>query len=180
MDTYVADGTNWLEIPADQSGEWKFKWEFPGVYYPAGRYLAGQVINATTGGQLYTQSVYCQPSSTQEQTLTVQEDMVWSWPASSLPTDYWTRPVNEENREWWSILGNYPWYGPGGGAKWDELYPDTNPYANPAYAFTPWVQGPNSSHVVWKRQYHIGGLLGGDMESASVFTGHSIWYKDQT
>ena len=158
MDSYVADGTAWLEYIADQPGEWKLKWEFPGVYFPAGRYFEGSIITNTTGGQLYNKAVYCPPAATKEQTLIVQEDMVWSWPAVSLPTDYWSRPVNEENREWWPILGNYPWYGPGGGAMWDELYPDTNPYANPAYAFVPWVQGPNSPHIVWKREYNLGGL----------------------
>ncbi len=167
MDSYVADGTAWLEYIADQPGEWKLKLEFPGVYFPAGRYFEGSIITNATGGQSYSEAVYCPPTSTKEQTLIVQEDMVWSWPAAALPTDYWTRPVTEENREWWPILGNYPWYGPGGGAMWDELYPDTNPYANSAYGFVPWVQGPESSHVVWKREYNIGGLLGGDLESAS-------------
>jgi len=176
MDSYVADGTAWLEYIADQLGEWKLKWEFPGVYFPAGRYFEGQIINATSGGQNYPQAVYCSPASTKEQTLIVQEDMVWSWPAAPLPTDYWTRPVNEENREWWPILGNYPWFGPGGGSKWNELYPDTNPYANSAYAFVPWVQGPNSAHIVWKREYNLGGLLGGDLESASSVY-WSNWYN---
>lgn len=174
MDSYVADGTAWLEYVADQPGEWKLKWEFPGVYFPAGRYFEGEVIPTnSTIGQYYSKAVYCPPAATQEQTLVVQEDWVWSWPAAALPTDYWSRPVNEENREWWSILGNYPWYGPGGGEKWSELYPDTNPYANQAYAFIPWVEGPESAHVVWKRQYYLGGLLGGDLAGAS-----SIYWTD--
>lgn len=179
MDSYVADGTAWLEYIADQLGEWKLKWEFPGVYFPAGRYFEGEVINATTGGSVYNQAVYCSPASTKEQTLIVQEGMVWSWPEAPLPTDYWTRPVNEENREWWPILGNYPWFGPGGGLKWDELYPDTNPYANSAYAFIPWAQGPNSAHIVWKREYNLGGLLGGDLEAASSVY-WSNWYNRPT
>ncbi len=180
MNSYVADGTAWLEYPADQVGEWTLKWEFPGVYFPAGRYFEGAIIsNTSTSGQYYNEAVYCPPTSTKEQTLTVQQDMVGSWPVSPLPTDYWTRPVNEENREWWPILGNYPWFGPGGGAKWDELYPDTNPYANQGYAFTPWVLGPNSPHVVWKRLYYLGGLLGGDMGAASSVY-WTEWYARPT
>ncbi|HLN46492.1 MAG TPA: PQQ-binding-like beta-propeller repeat protein [Candidatus Sulfotelmatobacter sp.] len=179
MDSYVADGTAWFEYVADQVGEWKLKWEFPGIYFPAGRYFEGKIINATSGGQVYSQAVYCPPDATEEQKLTVQEDIVWSWPPAPLPTDYWTRPVNEENREWWPILGNYPWYGPGGGSMWDQLYPNTNPYANPAYAFVPWVQGPNSPHVVWKREYSLGGLLGGDLGAASSVY-WSDWYNRPT
>jgi hypothetical protein len=180
MDSYVADGTAWLEYLPDQVGEWKLKWEFPGVYFPAGRYFEGEVIPTnSTIGQYYNKAVYCPPAATAEQTLIVQEDWVWSWPVAQLPTDYWSRPVNEENREWWPILGNYPWYGPGGGAKWDELYPDTNPCSNQAYAFIPWVQGPESAHVVWKRQYYLGGLLGGDLGGASSVY-WSGWYARPT
>ena len=46
MNSYVADGTAWFEWVADELGVWKFKLEFPGVYYPAGRYLDGYIINA--------------------------------------------------------------------------------------------------------------------------------------
>src|SRR5512136_1852140 len=160
MDSYVADGTSWFEYVADQLGEWKIK-------------------TATSGGQSYNKAVYCPPDSTEEQKLTVQDAQVWSWPAGALPTDYWFRPVNTENRDWWPILGNYPWFGPGGGAKWNELYPNTNPYYNSAYAFIPWVQGPNRPHIVWKRQYNLGGLLGGDMGVASdVYW--SDWYNRPT
>jgi hypothetical protein len=97
----------------------------------------------------------------------VQEDTIPAWPGSPLPTDYWTRPVGEENREWWSILGAYPWMGYGEGAMWDMLYPDTNPTYNSAYGFVPWVSGPESAHIVWKREYQMGGLMGGDWGSAS-------------
>ena len=62
MNSYVADGTAWFEYVADQLGTWKFKLDFPGVYFPAGRYLDGYIINATTGGTVYTQSVYYKPS----------------------------------------------------------------------------------------------------------------------
>ena len=158
MNSYPADGTAWFEYVVDQIGDWKFKYDFSGMYFPAGRYIDGNIVTATTGGAVYT-SAYYTPSSTKETTITVQQDMVWSWPAAPLPTDYWTRPISYDNREWWTIAGNYPWHGPGGGSKWDELYPETNPRWSNQYRFTPWVQGPNSAHVVWKRQENLGGLL---------------------
>jgi hypothetical protein len=103
------------------------------------------------------------PSSTAEQELVVQSEQVLSWPPAALPTDYWTRPVSPENREWWSIAGNYPWHGPATSSLYEELYPDTNPYWNSDYYFTPWVQAPNTAHIAWKQLGQTAaGLIGGD------------------
>jgi len=158
MNSYPADGTAWFEWVVDQIGEWKFKYEFPGMYFPAGRYIDGNIVTATSGGAVYT-SAYYTPSTTKETVITVQNDMVWSWPASPLPTDYWTRPISFDNREWWTIAGAYPWYGPSGGSTWNQLYPDTTPYWNDRSRFTPFVQGPNTAHIAWKRQENLGGLM---------------------
>ena len=160
--SYRADTTAWLEYTPDQTGEWKIKFEFPGGYYPPGNYTVyeGAFLGAQTWN--FTKSTYYQPSQTTEQKLIVQQDYVYSWPPSPLPTDYWTRPVSLENREWWPILGNYPGTGYiGGGPMWDQLYPDTNPAWNPTGDFHPWVQAPDTAHVVWKRQGAVAGLVGG-------------------
>jgi hypothetical protein len=53
---------------------------------------------------------------------------------------------------------------------WDEVYPDTNPRWSAQHKFTPWVQGPNSAHIVWKRQEDIAGLLGGQAGHGSGLT----------
>jgi outer membrane protein assembly factor BamB len=191
MDTYVADGTLWMPWVCDQVGEWSFQVDYPGEYFAAGVYVdgihykPGSVLPPGSSGaytgpsSTYNQGAVVTPSSTGVIKVTVQEEMIPSWPEAPLPTDYWTRPVNEENREWWPILGNYPWFGPGGGAMWDMLYPNTNIYANSAYAFTPWVSGPESAHVVWKREYNLGGLMGGDLGGASSVT-WSDWYNRPT
>ncbi len=151
MNSYLHDGTAWFEYVASQLGNWKLKFDFPGNYFP-------------------TLGLYAQPQSTAEQSLVVQETWIRSWPGSPLPTDYWTRPVQYENREWWPILGDYPWYGPGTGTIWDELYPNTNRYWSANYRFTPWVQGPNSAHIVWKRPHIIGGIIGGDFKDMPMTT----------
>jgi hypothetical protein len=162
LDTEPATAAIWFEYSPDVVGQWKIKADYLGTYFPAGRYIDGKITTATTGGAVYG-SAYYRPSSAPEETFTVQEDMVWSWPAAQLPTDYWTRPVSLNNREWWTILGNYPSTGyVGGGEKWDELYPDTNPLDSYGrYNFNPWVTGPNSAHIVWKRQGAIAGITGG-------------------
>ena len=172
VDSYCADSTAWFEYTADQVGTWKLKFDFLGTYYPAGRYLDGYIVTSTTSGSVLG-SAYYMPSSTPEQTLTVQQDMVASWPATPLPTDYWTRPIPPEYRDWWSIAGNFPWFGPGGGPMWDTLYPNTNTYRmgisrEPLARFAPWVQAPNSAHIVWKRQNDLGGLIGGDVGTQTI------------
>ena len=120
MDSYPADGTAWFEYVVDTAGTWKLKFEFPGGYFPAGNYTVPAGVSMAGYTETYTRSVYYAPASTPETELVVQNEQVNSWPAASLPTDYWTRPVSPENREWQTILGDYPWYGPGGGDGWPE------------------------------------------------------------
>jgi hypothetical protein len=158
LKSYRADTTTWFEYVVDQEGTWKLKFEFPGGYYPAGNYTAEPGAVMGSGYFSFTKSCYYEPSQTTEQTLIVQHGQVLSWPPSPLPTDYWTRPVSPENREWYSILGDYPWNGPGGGSNWPA---DTNTYYASSYSFVPYVQAPNTAHVVWRQQGAISGLTGG-------------------
>lgn len=160
MDSYPADATMWKEYVPNQLGTYKIKFDFLGNYFPAGRYVEGNIVTATTGGLVITTSQYHKPSSDGPYDLVVQQEQVLSWPASLLPTDYWTRPVHPQNREWWSILGNYPPTGVYGGE--DPNWPaNTNPYALAQYGYVPYVQAPKSSHIVWMRQYSLGGIVGG-------------------
>jgi hypothetical protein len=161
IDSYRADCTAWFPYKVNQTGTWSFKFDFPGGYFPAGNYTTYSGAVMSSGVTSFTESVYYKPSSTPVQNLTVQNDMVYSWPPADLPTDYWTRPISPENREWWSIAGSYPGTGYiGGGELWDQLYPDTNTAWSDRYCFTPWVQAPNSAHIVWRRLDTICGLVG--------------------
>lgn len=105
--TYGGDATAWYEFIPDQVGTWKLKMNFPGGFFPAGNIAGGYA----EGAYRWLDSAYYKPVSTTEQTLTVQQEQIMSWPPSALPTDYWTRPVSPENREWSTILGNYPYTG---------------------------------------------------------------------
>jgi len=163
-DSYRGDGTGWFEYVVNQVGTWKIKFAFIGAYYPAGNYsvlegafMAPQVVS-------FSGSCYYKPSSTAEYEFVVQQDMAASWPPSPLPTDYWTRPVSPENREWWPILGAYPPTGiVGGGPDWPA---ETNTYMS-NYNFFPYVQAPKSAHILWRRQGDLGGLVGSVFGQAS-------------
>ena len=158
---YHADATAWFEYVPTKVGNYTLKFDFPGGYFPAGNYTTAAGAFGGVGTVSFTDSAYYKPSSSPVRTLVVQS-MVASWPLSALPTDYWTRPVHVENREWWTISGNWPGTGyQGGGSIWDQLYPDTSPTWNAQHKFTPWVQGPNSGHILWKEQGNLAGIIGG-------------------
>jgi hypothetical protein len=171
ISTYQGDATAWLEWVMDQVGTWTLKIDFLGMYYPAGYYMDGAVYTEGGSGRSYLDSAYYQPSSSSVIEVTVQEEQIFSWPSSPLPTDYWTRPVYPENRDWWPILGFYPETGVVGGSEyWPE---DTNIYMS-NYEFIPYVQAPNSAHMIWKRQDNIGGLVGGPAGQLSLTSGGTV------
>jgi hypothetical protein len=174
VNSYMGDATYWWDYTVDQVGTWQFQFVFPGCYFPATNYtdsVTGAGIFAPPGNQyLLGASVYWEPSTTPWFNVTVQSNAIASWPPAALPGagDYWSRPVNVMNREWWSIAGNYPWSG-------DIVYPNGNTlYAGtPNYHYTAYVQAPTSAHVVWMKQEGIAGIIGGEAGYSSVFSSPS-------
>jgi hypothetical protein len=165
MDSYPADATAWFQFIPSQTGTYQFKFRYTGEYFPNGTWLIGKLVAAGTTGSYYLDSGYYQPASTGWQNLTVQSAIVSSWPAAALPTGYWTRPVYPENREWASILGNYPPYGiVGGGPNWPA---NTNTYIT-HLNYVPYVQGPNTAHIEYRMQEADAGIIGGTAGFYSV------------
>ena len=162
MESFKADSTAWFEYIADEVGEWKLQFIFPGTYFPGGTLTGGFM-----GGTTTVNPTWYKGASTDEQILTVQNDIVYSWPEDYMPTDYWERPVHVENRQWWTIAGNWPATGYNGHVEgWDEMYPGCNPsWTYQSYGMSsrliPWVEAPDSPHILWKRQDNIAGLIGG-------------------
>ncbi len=185
MPSTFSDCTSYISYTPIAVGQYQIKFDFLGTYWPAGWYYNGwrydnpvgsMTQDAFGGGSSAINSTYYRPSSTGPFNFTVQADFVPSYPPSPLPTDYWTRPVNFIHREWWPILGNWPPTGYQGtyfGSYWDQMYPGTNPTWGPNYLFAPFVQGPESSHIVWKRE--MGGSRSGGMIGAyGTFEGQYI------
>jgi hypothetical protein len=177
MDSYRADATAWLNYKFDKAGNWTLKFDFPGGYFAPGNYTTAPGAALYTSGTVtsFETSVYYKPSSSPVMNLTVQQDPVGGWSNSPLPTDYWTRPINPENRDWWPIAGAYPGTGyVGGGEKWEELYAGNNPHWSDRYCFTPWVTAPNTPHVVWTRLDTLDGLIGGPSGSSSLLSAPTL------
>ena len=150
LNSYVADSTAWFTYVPDQVGTWTLKFSFPGEYFPAGRYYNGQLMTNTTGTS-YPDTEWYAPVSTEDQTLTVQANYVIPW-ISALPTSYWTRPIQPNNREWAAIAGNYPWISYQG---FPESATSNNYYG-------PFITAPNTPHIVWKQQNALAGIIGGE------------------
>ncbi|PVX26627.1 MAG: hypothetical protein CW691_00850 [Candidatus Bathyarchaeum sp.] len=85
--------------------------------------------------------------------LIVTEEKVQYYPGHSLPTEYWTRPINAQLREWSPIAGN--WLKPMRG-------PQFAPFNDDA---------PETGHVLWTKPLAIGGLVGGELEEYSFECG---------
>jgi len=150
LKSYEADGTCWFEYVVDQVGTWQAVFTFPGQFFPAGRYLNG-VPNAT-GTSNYVYDMYYEPATSPVTNLTVQNEPVMSW-YSPLPTDYWTRPISMNNREWNTIAGNYPW---------DKMQLSSSMNGRQSY-LGPYITASKTAHVVWKRlDAFPTGIIGGE------------------
>jgi hypothetical protein len=181
LNSFQGDSTTWFTYTPDQVGTWKFQFSFLGDYFPAGWYFNGAVYASQSQIPPYTPSMfvyptyiessYYQPAQSPVTTITVQQEPVAGWPAASLPTDYWTRPIPINDREWWLIGGQYPFDGQGGGQGWPA---NTNTYAS-NYKFTPYVQGPTTAHIAWLREGALGGVVGGQYGDRSVGPGESAY-----
>ena len=141
-------GSAYVQYTPTQIGTYYFKCTYPGQTEAA-------------------YDAYYKPSVSRDVSLKVQEAQISEWPGVALPTDYWQRPIYAENREWWSISGN-----------WLGAYA-TNPGRNTAYnasgrngGFSPYTAAPDTAHIVWTKPIEFGGLMGGTYGG----TGTSSYY----
>jgi hypothetical protein len=77
--------------------------------------------------------------------LIVQADAKPDYPGHNLPAEYWTRPIDVQLREWWSIAGS--WLS-----------------SKPSNLYAPWNDALESAHILWTMPMGdtMGGLSGGD------------------
>jgi hypothetical protein len=81
-------------------------------------------------------------ASTASSQLVVNEEPSPQYPGNALPSEYWSRPVDSQLREWYNITGNWV-------ARPDNslaLYND---------------DAPETAHILWAKPYTTGGLVGG-------------------
>jgi outer membrane protein assembly factor BamB len=83
--------------------------------------------------------------------LVVREEPVAIWPGVPLPTEYWSRPIDDQIWEWAPLAGN--WLG-------DQVSMDPSPPAQTLYKdYNEYA--PETAHVLWAKPITMGGLAGG-------------------
>ena len=103
-------------------------------------------------------------------TLTVQDQPIKEpTQSAALPTEYWSRPINGQNTDWFSIASNWlngPYIRSGatatGGAGFARYQQDGS--------------GPETSHVMWTIPIQFGGVVGGtstENDGEGYYTGSS-------
>jgi len=135
------------------------------VYTPimTGKYY----FQCTFPGQTIA-GTYYQPSSSRKAELSVQQEAIHAWGEFPLPTGYWSRPINAENRLWYQIAGN--WLMPG--------YNTTVRAFDTGGGFNPYTTAPESPHIIWTKELAFGGLVGGEFGAeVDYYTGMSYEMK---
>ena len=94
-------------------------------------------------------------STSEPNYVTVQQEPIEHLPTTPLPTEYWTRPIDAYNQEWYEIAGN--WLNDGMG----------NQY----------TAGPETAHIVWTKPLQVGGIVGGEFGSISYHQGQAYENK---
>ena len=141
-------GSQYFSYTPTQVGTYSFKLRY-----------AGEVF--TRGGYKYL------TSESPTVTLVVQQQPIMPTPENPLPTDYWTRPINGQNRLWSSISGDWLMQG----------YNATGKAFDAQFGFNPYSQAPRSAHIMWTKPLAMGGIVGGALGDLSYYAGLSYESK---
>jgi len=88
-------------------------------------------------------SRYYTPDYSPSTNFTVTQDPTATWVETPLTNDYWTRPLNSANHEWYTLAGN--WLGSPG-----TNYPQGSASVTSLYAYG---KGTETPHILWTKQY---------------------------
>jgi hypothetical protein len=145
LGTYKSDvvGAQYLTYVPDKVGTYYFQASF-----------AGEWKNVTGSDNYY------KPAISPSVKVIVQEEALSAYPETPLPTNYWDRPINNENWKWSSIAGN--WYGMSFGfGSGYNAYGRFNPYSNAS----------DTAHIVWTKEIGFGGNVGGEFGDKDYYSG---------
>jgi len=152
---YTSDavGGVWDWYTPDKAGEYTFVCDFPEqVAYDDNPYPYFSFfieMNKAYLGDIY------EGSTSEPVTVVVQEEQIeTAFPDTPLPTEYWARPINSMNREWYALGGN--WFGLGA-----TNFGTTGLYESNGN-FNPYTTAPGSGHVIWTEPIAFGGQIGGE------------------
>ena len=135
-------GTGTVYTPT-MAGTYELVTNFPAQWYNYTGFYYGMPVNSAT---------YYEEGHSDVLELIVEDVQVEYYPASNLPNEYWTRPIDSQLREWNTIAGNW--------------------LMSPANLYAPYNDdAPNTVHILWRNQLTTGGLVGGELGDHSFETG---------
>jgi hypothetical protein len=137
-------GTATVYIP-NQVGTYTLTTNFPQQTNPV------TFFNLEGGNMVFAGTIM--QASTKTMKLVVQENPLPNYPDQPLPTEYWTRTIDAQLRQWYNISGN--WLSRPENAI--ALYNDN---------------APETAHVLWARDITFGGLTGGLWGEGQVPAAH--------
>ena len=120
-----------------------------GTYYFQSNYPEQRMPTTAGGIPAITKML---TSSSPQLSLIVQQEPLEYYPGSPLPAEYWTRPINAQHREWYTISAS---------SFMDQENNDA----------------PDSPHILWAKPLTIGGVVGGDMGENSFEHGDAYQGK---
>ncbi len=135
-------GTGRIYTPT-MAGNYTFQTHFPEQNY---------TWPPTAPRRPFTGTAVYKASDSEIVKLVVQADPIAYYPGVPLPTEYWTRPITSQFREWSPIAGNW-----------------VNPL--PINFLAPYNDAPETGHVLWAKPLTTGGLVGGDLGQNMYQTG---------
>jgi hypothetical protein len=124
-------GTGTIFTPGEV-GNYTFQTHFPEQRMPttvAGGGFSGYGVPANTTMLASNSDIL---------TLVVQEEPITMYPGSPLPSEYWTRPINAQHREWYTLSGS-------------------------SWMSNNFNDAPTTPHVLWTKPLTTGGLVGGSL-----------------
>jgi outer membrane protein assembly factor BamB len=148
---YDSTGVQYYSFTPDQVGNYVLFFQYPAQVFTWN----------TTAVRTWNGDVFLPDNATT--TVTVQQEPLTS-PVLSypLPSEYWTRPIEGQNTDWWSISSN--WLNPpfirigDSGTQGAVSACDTQGgYGR----FQPDGTAPNSPHIMWTKPLQDGGVVGG-------------------
>ena len=129
---------SFIYVP-DQIGNYSFVFHYPKQVYTWDSTAAQRTWTNDTFKEATSHTIY----------LTVQQEQL-PQPKTSypLPKEYWTRPIEGQNTDWWTISSN--WLG-------------SATYGSPQIVdkFQQDGLAPNSPHIMWTKPIQDGGIIGG-------------------
>ena len=135
-------GVAFTSFTPDKVGTYTVLFEYAGQTY---------VWNATPAQSQWTGTVFLPDTRTLP--LIVQSEPIpaalYSYP---LPTEYWTRPIEGQNLNWYTVSSHWL----------REAYFGT--FATPGGRLNLWQRsgtGPSSGHIMWTKPVEFGGVIGG-------------------